>query len=147
MRDSSRYDLVVIGSGFGGSISAMRAASVGKTVLVLERGMRYLPGEFPRDVTQTKRLLWRYPTHPGYRGLYDVRFFTALGALVASGVGGGSLIYANVLIRPEPSVFDNPRWPRSINCSTLARQYDKVAETLGIAPLPADQHVPKRDQL
>lgn len=139
------FDAVVIGSGFGGSISALRLAQAGKSVLVLERGKRYRPGEFPRDPSDVNTLFWRYPEHPGSLGLYDVRFFSGLAAVVASGVGGGSLIYANIHVRPDPVVFDDPRWPRSINRRTLDPYYDRVREMLGVSPVPGDIRLAKRD--
>jgi cholesterol oxidase len=145
MTAGTAYDAIVIGSGFGGSIAALRLAQAGKSVLVLERGRRYAPGEFPRDVTNVEALFWRYPRHASYRGLYDLRFFSSLAAAVASGVGGGSLIYANIHIRPHPSVFDDARWPRSINRASLERHYDKVAQMFGVAPLPQDVKLTKRD--
>ena len=141
----TRYDGVIIGSGFGGSINALRLAEAGRSVLVLERGKRYRPGEFPRDVTDVNKLFWRYPQIAASRGLYDVRFFSGVAAVVASGVGGGSLVYANIHIRPDPSVFDDPRWPRSINRQTLDPFYDKVAATLGISPIPREIQLVKRD--
>ena len=113
------YDAVIIGSGFGGSINALRLAQAGASVLVLERGRRYRTGEFPRDVTDVNKVFWRYPEKGELRGLYDVRFLSGIATVVASGVGGGSLVYANVHIRPEASVFDQPRWPRSINRARL----------------------------
>jgi len=140
-----RYDAVIIGSGFGGSINALRLAQAGKSVLVLERGQRYQPGAFPRDVTDVNRLLWRIPDYPRSDGLYDVRFFSGIGAVVASGVGGGSLIYANIHIRPDEVVFEDPRWPRSINRDTLEPYYDKVAAVLGVGPVPPELQLAKRD--
>ena len=140
-----QYDAVVIGSGFGGSINALRLAQAGKSVLVLERGKRYKPGEFPRDVTDVKRLFWRYPKKSDFRGLYEIDFFSGIGTIVASGVGGGSLIYANIHIRPDAVVFEHAKWPRSINRASLDPYYDKVADMLGIAPVPADVSLPKRD--
>ena len=142
---SANFDAVVIGSGFGGSINALRLAQAGKSVLVLERGKRYQPSEFPRNVEDINTLLWRYPSTPASQGLYDVRFFSGLGAVVASGVGGGSLIYANIHIRPDPIVFDDLRWPRSINRNTLDPYYDRVRAELDASPLPEDIKVPKRD--
>jgi cholesterol oxidase len=139
------YDAVVVGSGFGGSISALRIAEQGRSVLVLERGRRYRPGEFPRDVRDTNALLWRYPRKPRSVGLFDLRFFSSLAAVVASGVGGGSLIYANIHIRPDPVVFDDPRWPSGTNRLALDPYYDRVADKLEIAPLPASIALPKRD--
>jgi cholesterol oxidase len=140
-----QHDAVVVGSGFGGSISTLRLAESGRSVLVLERGRRYRPGEFPRDVRDAPRLFWQYPERPAFRGLFDVRFFSALGAVVASGVGGGSLIYANIHIRPGPDVFDDPRWPRSITRQRLDPYYDRVARALGVAPVPAGLALAKRD--
>jgi cholesterol oxidase len=135
----------VVGSGFGGSISAMRLAEAGKSVLVLERGSRYRPGEFPRDVRNTDALLWRYPRKPRSLGLYDIRFFSSLAAVVASGVGGGSLIYANIHIRPDPSVFDDPRWPAGTDRQSLDPYYDRVARELDVSPLPPAVQLAKRD--
>jgi cholesterol oxidase len=143
--NEEHYDAVIVGSGFGGSINSLRLAQAGRSVLVLERGGRYRPGEFPRDVNDVDKVFWRYPTRTESRGLYDVRFFSGIAAVVASGVGGGSLIYANIHIRPDPVVFDDPRWPRSINRESLDPYYDKVAAMLGVAPLPADIKLAKRD--
>jgi cholesterol oxidase len=140
-----RFDAVVVGSGFGGSINALRLAQAGRKVLVLERGRRYAPSTFPRDVRDVDNLLWRYPAHPESQGLYDVRFFSGIAAVVASGVGGGSLIYANIHIRPDDIVFDDPRWPREINRRTLEPYYDRVRDELRISPLPEDIRLPKRD--
>jgi cholesterol oxidase len=143
--DRQTFDAVVVGSGFGGAINALRLAEAGRSVLVLERGRRYRPGDFPRDVRQVDRLFWRHPKRAAARGLYDMRFLSGIGVIAASGVGGGSLIYANIHIRPDPVVFEDPRWPRSINRATLDPYYDKVARMLGVAPLPDDLSVPKRD--
>jgi cholesterol oxidase len=139
------FDAVIVGSGFGGSINALRLAQAGKSVLVLERGRRYLPGEFPRDVTDVNRLFWRYPDRADSRGLYDVRFFSGIAAVVASGVGGGSLIYANIHIRPDPVVFEDARWPRSINRKSLDPYYDRVRDMLGVSPVPPEISLAKRD--
>ena len=144
-RPPREYDAVIVGSGFGGSINALRLAEAGRSVLVLERGRRYRPGEFPRDVTQVQELFWQYPGRPAYRGLYDLRFFSGLAAVVASGVGGGSLIYANIHIRPDPIVFDDLRWPRGIDRHRLEPYYTKVAHALGVGPVPSDLPLPKRD--
>ena len=143
--NEEHYDAVIVGSGFGGSINSLRLAQAGRSVLVLERGGRYKPGEFPRDVSDVDKVFWRYPRRTESRGPYEVRFFSGIAAVVASGVGGGSLIYANIHIRPDPVVFDDPRWPRSVNRESLDPYYDKVASMLGVAPLPADIKLAKRD--
>ena len=145
MTDVQRYDAVVVGSGFGGSITALRLAQAGRSVVVLERGRRYQPGEFPRNIRDTDALFWRHERRAAATGLYDLRFFSGLGVVVASGVGGGSLIYANIHIRPDSLVFDDPRWPASLNRRTLDPYYDKVAAQIAIAPLPESLAVPKRD--
>lgn len=142
--NQSHYDAVVVGSGFGGSIAALRLAEAGRSVLVLERGRRYKPGEFPRDVTDVDRMFWRHPRRAKATGLFDVRMFSGIGVVAASGVGGGSLIYANIHIRPDPIVFDDPRWPASITRESLDPYYDKVASKLGVSPLPAHVDLPKR---
>jgi cholesterol oxidase len=142
---AGRYDVVVVGSGFGGSIVALRLSEAGKSVLVLERGRRYRPGEFPRDVRNVEALLWEYPRRARSLGLYDVRLLSGVGVVTASGVGGGSLIYAGIHIRPDPLVFDDSRWPSSVTRSTLDPYYDRVAGTLGLRPLPEDVELPKRD--
>ena len=145
MQGGEQFDAVVVGSGFGGAITALRLAQAGKSVLVLERGQRYRPADFPRDVQDVDRLFWRYPRRTSAQGLYDVRFFSGLGAVAASGVGGGSLVYANIHIRPDAMIFDDPRWPRSFNRTRLDPYYDRVAKMLGLAPVPATAVLPKRD--
>jgi cholesterol oxidase len=146
-RREKEYDAVVIGSGFGGGINALRLAQAGKRVLVLERGRRWNAGEFPRDTTQVDTVFWRWPKVSSARGLYELRFFSGVSAVVASGVGGGSLVYANIHIRPDASVFDDERWPRTITRASLDPYYDKVASQLGIAPVPTTTPIPKRDAL
>ncbi|RKH65973.1 FAD-dependent oxidoreductase [Corallococcus llansteffanensis] len=142
---ATRYDVVVVGSGFGGSITALRLAQAGKSVAVLERGRRYAPGQFPRDVTRADEVFWRQPSRPQAKGLFDVRFLSGIGTVTASGVGGGSLIYANVHVRPDPIVFDHPRWPKGFTREALEPYYDKVARELDVAPFPASIPLRKRD--
>ncbi len=141
------YDAVIIGSGFGGSISALRLAQAGKRVAVLERGRRWEAGEFPRDTTQVNNVFWRWPKKPESRGLYELRFFSGVSAVVASGVGGGSLVYANIHIRPDAAVFEDERWPQAITRASLDPYYDRVATALGISPVPTGRAYPKRDAL
>src|SRR3712207_1924875 len=99
----AHYDAVVVGSGFGGSVTAYRLAEAGLRVCVLERGRAYPPGSFPRSPYRMARNFWD-PT-AGLHGLYDFWSFRWLDALVASGLGGGSLIYANVLLRKDERWF------------------------------------------
>jgi cholesterol oxidase len=97
------FDVVIVGSGFGGSVMAFRLAEKGRRVCVLERGKAYPPNSFPRTPDAMGKNFWgpRYGLH----GMYDLWSFRHLGAIVSSGLGGGSLIYANVLIRKDEKWF------------------------------------------
>jgi cholesterol oxidase len=141
----ARYDAVIIGSGFGGAIAALRLAETGKSTLVLERGRRYSPHQFPRDIRNVDALFWEYPRRPRSRGLFDLRFLSGTAVLTASGVGGGSLIYAGIHIRPDPCVFEDRRWPASIDRAVLDPYYERVAEMLHVRPIPPELSLPKRD--
>lgn len=107
------YEAVVIGSGFGGSSVACRLAPYLKDSLcVLERGKRYNMGEFQRNIFKPKGWWWRNEGRDGWKGFYDYSTFEKFAVLRCSGVGGGSLIYANVILEPVKEIFQNPRWPR-----------------------------------
>lgn len=139
------YDVVVVGSGFGGSVSALRVAQAGKSVLVLERGKDYQSHDFPRDMQDVNSVLWQYPRRPDSQGLFDIRFLSDVGVTCSAGVGGGSLIYSNIHVRPDSTVFDSPRWPEEITLKSLTPYYDKVASILDVCPIPKDIVLPKRD--
>ena len=147
IHDSRSHDAVVIGSGFGGAITALRLAEAGHGVLVLERGRRYAPADFPRDVKDTDALLWRRESDrkDKARGLFDLRFLSGIATVSAAGVGGGSLVYAGIHYRPRASVFADPRWPAPFNLETLHPYYERVAASLGVAPLPGSIQLAKRD--
>jgi cholesterol oxidase len=142
---SNHWDAIVVGSGFGGSIAALRIAQAGKSVLVLERGKRYKPGDFPRDPNNADALFFRPRKRPNARGLYEFRSFSGIGTVCASGVGGGSLVYANIHVRPDPVIFDDPRWPKGYDRKSLDPYYDRVAGMLEVAPLPTTISLRKRD--
>ena len=97
------FDAVVVGSGFGGAVSAYRLSEAGMRVCLLERGKAYPPGSFPRSPWGTSRNLW--DPSEGLHGLFNVWEFRGLGGIVASGLGGGSLLYSNVLIRKDRATF------------------------------------------
>lgn len=97
------FDAIVVGSGFGGSTAAYRLAEAGRSVCVLERGKAYPPGSFPRSPLGVRRNFWD-PSDGDY-GMFNVWSFKGIEGLVSSGLGGGSLIYANVLLRKDPKWF------------------------------------------
>lgn len=136
-----RYDAVIVGSGFGGSVMAYRLAAAQFKVCVLERGQSYAPGSFPRSPHAMKRNFW--DPSEGLYGMFNLWSFRHLGAVVASGLGGGSLIYANVLIRKDRNWFvqsDNDPageyWPVTYN--DLEQHYIAAEQMLGAAHYPFD---------
>jgi cholesterol oxidase len=102
-----RVDVCVVGSGFGGSVVALRAAYGGKSVVVLERGQAWPPGQFPRSPAEIAAAFWD-PSEGDY-GMFNVWSLAGFDALVSSGLGGGSLIYANVLLRKDEKWFEERR--------------------------------------
>jgi cholesterol oxidase len=138
-------DVVVIGSGFGGSITACRLAQAGRSVRVLERGRRWTHTEFPRSPSQIARDAF-WDTSAGRFGIIEYRAFRGMHVIQGSGVGGGSLHYFNVHLRPPASIFDDPRWPAGIDRETLAPYYGLAEDMLDAAALvpPAGRVLPVR---
>lgn len=97
------FDAVVVGSGFGGSAMALRLAEAGQSVCVLERGKPYPPGSFPRAPYRLRSNFW--DPSEGLHGMFDFWSFKGIEALISSGLGGGSLIYANVMLRKDEKWF------------------------------------------
>jgi cholesterol oxidase len=135
-----RYDVVIVGSGFGGGITACRLAAAGWRVCVLERGRRFGREDFINEPAQAPTLLWHHDLNPD--GIFDLRLFKDLAVLTASGVGGGSLVYANVQLRANPEVFQSG-WPAGIDRSELDRFYDKVEAVLEPTATPGTPPLPK----
>jgi len=104
-----QVETVVVGSGFGGSVTAFRLAQAGREVLVLERGRAYPPGSFPRTPSDVARAHWNPAA--GRHGLYDIWSLGGLDALVSAGLGGGSLIFANTLERADERRFARAEGP------------------------------------
>ena len=119
----ARYDCVVIGSGFGGSITACRLAQAGQSVCVLERGRRWPRTAFPRTPAQvSSEAFWDMDARRF--GLIEYSVFERIHVIHGSGVGGGSLHYFNVHIRPPPSIFGLFRVFRGWYCASQAQLRD-----------------------
>jgi cholesterol oxidase len=132
---NDHFDAVVVGSGFGGSVSAYRLAQAGRSVCLLERGKAYPPGSFARRPSEMRTAVW--DPSEGLHGLFDVWDFRHLSALVSSGLGGGSLIYANVLLRKDEHWFEEPglgKWP--VTRADLEPHYNDVEKILKPQRLP-----------
>lgn len=104
----SQFDVLVIGSGFGGSVAALRLAQKGYKVAVLEQGRRIEAADMAKAAQQVQHLLWM--PRLGLRGFFVQHFFRHLMVVGGVGVGGGSLVYAGVLLEPKPAFFADPAW-------------------------------------
>ena len=142
---SDQFDVVVIGSGFGGSILACRLAQAGKSVCVLERGKRWTATTVPRSPTQVARDGF-WDADRGQFGLLEYRAFKRMHVIQGCGVGGGSLHYFNVHIRPPASIFDDPRWPADMTLDSLSPYYDLARDMMDAKPLspPPGREMPER---
>ena len=140
------YDVVVVGSGYGGAISAARIATANlnkkPSVCVLERGKEWWPGNHPfpdtlRDVTAE----FNGPANP--LGLYELTTYRDISVIKGCGLGGTSLINANVAVTPDPEVFDMTGWPQALSWDLLRPYYDRARATLGAGPDPRAWTYPK----
>jgi cholesterol oxidase len=146
------YEAIVIGSGFGGAITGCRLAKKWDRggVLILERGKRYPMGSFPRKPHDFAHNFWalgeekvRRPRHvrrllergEELHGIFDVRNYKHMDVVIGAGLGGGSLIYANVFMIPPDEVFDD-RWPSTCKREKLLPYYGVAKEVLGSRPVP-----------
>jgi cholesterol oxidase len=159
------YDVVVVGSGYGGGVAASRLARAGQSVCVIEKGKEYLTGEFPSRLPEIRRELQLNGGKSGSgprTGLFDFRSGADIHVLVGCGLGGGSLINAGVALKPDARVFADPAWPaelsgdgllelgyaraasmlrpaRDPNASALTkyRALEAASAAFGVAPEPA----------
>ena len=133
---SQPFDVIVIGSGFGGAITAARLAEAGARVLVLERGRRWAPKDFPRAPLDP--WMYRNSRPQKYNGWFDVRYFRRMAVVQGVAVGGGSLCYSTVALTPPAAVFET-RWPGEITHAELEPYFQRAAGVLRPRTLPASQ--------
>ena len=128
------YDVVVVGSGYGGGVAAARLSQAGKSVCVIERGKEYLSGDFPTRFPELKnslRIRGGKADLGSDTALYDFRVGSDIHVLTGCGLGGGSLINAGVAMRPKPSDLDDTRWPQSLlNDPQFETGFDEAAKVL-----------------
>ena len=130
MKNNKQYDVVICGSGFGGSVSALRMAQKGYKVLLLEKGKRYRTEDFPKTNWNLKKFLW-FPNLFLY-GIQCITFLKHVFILHGTGVGGGSLVYANTLLVPDDEAFADPRWTDKKWKDKLAPFYKIAQKMLGV---------------
>ncbi len=129
------YDYVIIGSGFGGSVSAMRLTEKGYSVLVLEKGKRFEDKDFAKSNWQYWKYLW-LPVLRGH-GIMQISILKGVMVLHGAGVGGGSLGYANVLEVPTDETFATPAWNQNIPWGeALKKHYETAKKMLGVSRNP-----------
>jgi cholesterol oxidase len=131
------FDWLVIGSGFGGSVSALRLAEKGHRVAVLECGRRLRDEDFAESTWQLGRFLWAPLL--GLKGILRLAPFRDVFAASGAGVGGGSIVYANTLYRAKPAFFSNGQWGTLAPwAQLLAPHYDTAERMLGVQTVPFD---------
>jgi cholesterol oxidase len=135
LQDGYDYDFIVIGSGFGGSVSALRLAEKGYKVLVIEAGKRWRTEDFPTTNWSVRKFLW-LPALFCY-GIQRLTLLRDVLVLSGAGVGGGSLVYANTLLVPKSEAFRRGTWPKGIDWEErLAPHYETARRILGVRPNP-----------
>jgi cholesterol oxidase len=137
------YDWLIVGSGFGGSVSAMRLAEKGYAVGVLECGRRFADNEFPKNTADLKRYFWN--PRLGMKGIFRLTTFKDVSVVSGCGVGGGSLGYACTLYVPPKQFFEDRQWAGMGDWeSALAPHYAEAQRMLGVTENP---HEDPADQL
>ncbi|MBB5072009.1 FAD-dependent oxidoreductase [Saccharopolyspora gloriosae] len=134
-RGPHHYDVVVIGSGFGGSVAALRLTEKGYRVAVLEAGRRFSDDEFAKTSWDLRRFLWA--PQIGCYGIQRIHLLRDCLILAGSGVGGGSLVYANTLYRPLKPFYNDSQWAHITDWeSELSPHYDQASRMLGVVTNP-----------
>ena len=144
-----RYDVVVVGSGYGGAIAACRLARAGRSICLLERGRELLPGEYPATLMAG---LHELQVHDKGRStgaamaLFDLRLDDDVDVIVGCGLGGTSLINAGVALSPDPAVFADPVWPEPFRAdpALLTPFIEKAQAMLRAATFPDSEPVPEK---
>jgi cholesterol oxidase len=128
-----KYDVVVIGSGFGGAVTACRLAQAGRSVCLLEQGRWWKKEEFPRSAGHFSRnAIWNPVRGTGF---VEIRAFRKIDVIQGVGVGGGSLHYFNTHLRAPAQIFEDPAWPAATTRSQLDPYYDLARDMLDARPL------------
>ena len=135
---ANNFEVIVIGSGFGGAVTACRLAEKGQRVLILERGRRWAAKDYPREPGDP----WIYDqNNPAeFNGWLDFNLIgdAKMTVVTGAGVGGGSLVYANVSAIPPRELFDTG-WPPEIKYDELLPHYETVGQMLNVRTIPANQ--------
>ncbi|MCW2674720.1 MAG: choD [Frankiales bacterium] len=135
MANETTSDVIVIGSGFGGSVTALRLSEKGYRVTVLEAGRRFTPETLPKSSWDLRAFLWM--PRLGLTGMQRITWLKDVVILSGAGVGGGSLVYANTLYTPPSSFFQDPQWAALTDWeSELAPHYDQAQRMLGVVENP-----------
>ncbi len=119
------YDYLIIGSGFGGSVSAMRLAEKGYSVILLEQGKRYEPADYAKSNWNLRKYLWMPSL--GLFGIQKLSFYRQASIMTGIGLGGGSLVYANTLLKPPPKFFKTGNWKEYGDWETILEPFYNTA--------------------
>ena len=130
-----KYDFVIIGSGFGGAVSALRLSEKGYSVLIIEKGKRFESKDFPKTNLNLRKWLWLPSLR--FHGIFKITYFKHVGIVSGVGVGGGSLVYANTLPIPKSPFYNTGSWARLADWENeLAPYYSRAEKMLGVAETP-----------
>src|SRR5690606_53952 len=140
-----RYEVIIVGSGYGGSIAASRMSRCGLDVCLLEKGKEFLPGDFPRTLKEAALEMQfnKGRTQTGAEnGLYEFTVGSEISVFKGCGLGGTSLVNANVSIKPDPRVMEDPRWPEAIrnDIASFEEGMDLAWNMLQPNPYPENQN-------
>ena len=129
------FDWIIVGSGFGGSVSALRLSEKGYRVAVLESGRRFRDEDYAPSTWNLRRFLWAPSL--GLRGILRLTPFKDIFIASGAAVGGGSTVYANTMYRAKPTFFENPQWAGLEDWqATLEPHYHAAEQMLGVTQVP-----------